>query len=251
MNVPRVLALLSLPLVSCSTGGQADASEKEQPAVAAPAAATAPAAAAALAAPAPPTSVAVNDSGLVYAPDSTLVAFVRTSVDRTITIDGADEKVIELWVARPDGSSGRRILESKAADDRRAALYSFEKLVFSNDGKRLYFLSDAWTTSGALHVVDIATRRSRYIAPANSILLLRSGQYAGCLVVSQHRYFLGSGSYDLYWMLAEDGDEIGLVSYDDPEHLRSQVDELLSFQADSGVQRSCASRSALGLQPRR
>jgi hypothetical protein len=41
-----------------------------------------------------------------------------------------------------------------------------------------------------------------------------SGEYKDCLLVQQHRYFVGSGSYDWYWLLRPDGKEVGPVGED-------------------------------------
>jgi len=42
--------------------------------------------------------------------------------------------------------------------------------------------------------------------------VILGGEYAGCLLVNRHRYFLGGGSYDWVWLLTADGKEIGPVS---------------------------------------
>jgi len=35
------------------------------------------------------------------------------------------------------------------------------------------------------------------------------GQYKGYLIVNQHRYFIGGGSYDWYWLFSPAGKEAG------------------------------------------
>lgn len=192
-----------------------------------------------------------RDSGLVFSPDSTMVAFVRTRSDRFIKSDVYTAPAQELWIARRDGADPRRLLEGRESADMQHVLAGFKKLVFSNDGSKVFFLSPAWSTSDALHVVEVASAQERYIASANSLQLLRTGAYSGCLVVSQHRYLVGTGSYDHYWLIAENGDEIGLVGYDNDEHLKGQIEELLSSAADAGSKRSCASRESLRRSPAR
>jgi len=86
-----------------------------------------------------------------------------------------------------------------------------DSLCFSPDGTDLYFISSAWVVSGALHVVNVRTGRERFVDAANSVEVVRSGEYAGHLIVNQHRYFLGTGSFDWYWLLDPKGREVGPV----------------------------------------
>lgn len=201
-----------------------------------------PAAAAPAAAPVTETP---RDSGLVISPDSSMVAFIRTRRDRFVSVDGGRMPAQELWVARRDGSGARRLVEARDAADRRDAIGGFEKLAFSNDGQRLFFLSPAWTTSGAIYLVDVVLGSPRFVTSANSMQILRTGDYAGCLVASQHRYFVGGGSYDKYYLFAENGEEIGVVAYDDPEHLKTQLADLTEVRRDGKSNRSCASKASL------
>lgn len=52
-------------------------------------------------------------------------------------------------------------------------------LTFSPDGKTLYFLTSAWATSGAVHAVNIADAKQRYLLPANSLTVVADGEYKG------------------------------------------------------------------------
>lgn len=195
----------------------------------------------------PDAAVAVSalDSGLVVSPDGSIVAFVRKIAGREVKIGVNEFAAEELWVAKRDGSAARRLLESREARDLEQALGGFRQLTFSNDGQRIFFLSPAWETSDALHVVDVTLGHERFVAPANSLDILRSGYRAGCLVVSQHRYYAGGGSYDNYYLFAENGDEIAVVSHDDPEHLKTKLAELTQVGRDGQSNRSCASKESL------
>ncbi len=89
-----------------------------------------------------------------------------------------------------------------------------ESLKFSPDGKRLYFITSAWVTSGALHRVNVDGSGERFVAAANSLKVLGSGSYKGHLIISQHRYFLGGGSYDWYYVFTPQGKEVGPLGAD-------------------------------------
>jgi hypothetical protein len=75
-------------------------------------------------------------------------------------------------------------------------------------------VTPAWATSGAVHVVDSTNRKERYLFAGNELKIVPSGEYKDCLVVQQHRYFVGGGSYDWFWLLRPDGKEVGPVGDD-------------------------------------
>ena len=93
-------------------------------------------------------------------------------------------------------------------------LAAFQALQFSTNGKLVYFISPQWATSGAVHVVDTTNRKERYLFPGNDIRVVAGGEYKDCLLVQQHRYFIGGGAYDWYWLFRTDGKEIGPVGED-------------------------------------
>ena len=84
-------------------------------------------------------------------------------------------------------------------------------LAFSPDSKTLYFTTSAWTTSGALHAVQVDGKHLRYIMPANVVKIVMEGEYKGHLLVSQHRYFVQGGSFDWFWLFTPTGKEVGPV----------------------------------------
>ncbi|OGT45383.1 MAG: hypothetical protein A3E83_00120 [Gammaproteobacteria bacterium RIFCSPHIGHO2_12_FULL_41_20] len=78
-------------------------------------------------------------------------------------------------------------------------------LLFSPDNKILYFITSAWVTSGALHAININGTKEHYITSANSFEVVTKGEDKGYLIVYQHRYFIGGGTYDWYWLISPNG----------------------------------------------
>lgn len=73
----------------------------------------------------------------------------------------------------------------------------------------LYALVPGWVTSDALIRFENDGPSAKLLVGANSVYLIASGQYAGKLMVSQHRYYDDQpGSYDHYFIIDEDGKQL-------------------------------------------
>jgi hypothetical protein len=152
-----------------------------------------------------------RDSGPVLAPDGKWVVFVR-KVDGKKIATGSDEvDPTELWQIRIDGKETTLLMKCRESDKPESVVASFENLQFSTTGRLVFFVTPAWATSGAVHVVDTTNRKERYLFPGSDVKVVPSGEYKDCLLVLQHRYFVGAGSYDWYWLLRPDGKEVGPV----------------------------------------
>ena len=141
-----------------------------------------------------------RDRDPVLSPGGRRVAFVRR-----------DTTVSELWIVDVGGGPARRLVAARPNDEPRANLTRFASPRFSPDGRTIYFLTEAWVTSGAVHAVDVATGRVRYVCPGNSLRVVPRGEYAGHLMVEQHRYFVGGGSYDWVWLVTPAGRDVGPI----------------------------------------
>jgi dipeptidyl aminopeptidase/acylaminoacyl peptidase len=161
-----------------------------------------------------------RDSEPVLAPDGKWIVFIRTVPGKKISTGSGDAKETQLWQMRADGKEPACLVRSKSGDKMEAVLAGFSQPQFSTNGKLVYFLSEAWATSGALHVVDTTNGKEHFVCPAAQFEVVRSGEYRDDLLVQQHRYFIGGGSYDWFWLLKPDGTEVGPVG-EDTENFKS------------------------------
>ena len=132
----------------------------------------------------------------------------------------------ELRQVNADGTDDKLLLYGRKGDAE-DQLCDFRSKQFSSDGRRLYFLSPAWTATGALHVYDTRTRKEHYLMPANDLLVLNfcSGEHKDNIVIEAHRYFALGGSYDWYWLYDATGKkELGpLGHFDSPDAMVAQA----------------------------
>ena len=126
-----------------------------------------------------------------------------------------DLKTMKSRLLVRDRPLGKSVAEMDL--EKTTAIICDDSLRFSPDGIHLYFRVSAWVTSDALHGVNLRTGVTRFITPANSVEVVMSGAYAGDLIVQKHRYFLGGGSYDWYWLITPGGREIGPIGESDEQ----------------------------------
>jgi hypothetical protein len=155
-----------------------------------------------------------RDSAPVLAPDGKWVAFVRKVDGKKVATGSDEEEPTELWQVRIDGKEPSLLVKCRAAEKMESVIGGFDSVQFSTNGKLLYFVTPAWATSGAVHVVDTTNRKERYLFPGNNLKVVPAGEYKDCLLVQQHKYFVGGGSYDWFWLLRPDGKEVGPVGED-------------------------------------
>ncbi|MDF2986682.1 MAG: putative N-acetylmuramoyl-L-alanine amidase [Eubacterium sp.] len=129
-----------------------------------------------------------------------------------------------MWIQYQDGRE-MRLISSKPHEDPEKNITGIQNATFSTDKTKVYFMSDAWVTSSSIHVVDIKTKKEQYVCPGNSLKVLQSGSHKGKLIVNQHRYKKGGGSYDHYFLVDEQGTELKDLGEDLDEELMEQIEK--------------------------
>jgi hypothetical protein len=152
-----------------------------------------------------------RDSEPVLAPDGKWVAFVRKVDGKKIATGSEEVDPTELWQVRVDGKEATLLLKCRDTGKPETGIAAFWSLQFSTNGKLVYFVTPAWAVTGAVYVVDTTNRKARYLFPGNDVKVVPPGEFKDCLLVLQHRYFIGGGSFDWYWLMRPDGKEIGPV----------------------------------------
>jgi hypothetical protein len=167
-----------------------------------------------------------RDSAAVQSPDGRTVAFVRY-VGGTASTPYPDLPRTQLRTVDVRSGRERLLVRSPPADAPQRTLAAFQGPAFSPSGNRIYFVSEAWVTSGAVHAVSVATGREWYVCPGSSVEVVPRGEYRGDLLVEQHRYWLGGGSYDWMWLVTPRGKPIDAIGETD-----EQLADFLRMNAD-------------------
>jgi hypothetical protein len=118
-----------------------------------------------------------HDSEPVLSPDGKWIVFVRTVPGKKISTGLGDADATDLCQIRADGKNPTALVHPKDSDKMETVLAGFSKPQFSTNGRLVYFLSEAWATSGALHVVDSTNGKEHFVCPALEFEVIPSGEY--------------------------------------------------------------------------
>ncbi|MBZ9626070.1 Ig-like domain-containing protein [Clostridium sp. FP2] len=142
---------------------------------------------------------------------------ILKDTDKPLISTGAGDALNnELWVKYSDGKE-ELLVESMDAEDIKDIIAGIFNPQLTQDKKKIYFMTEAWATSAAIHVVEIKSKNQQFVCSGNYLKIIEKGQYSGKLIVNQHRYSddPNLGAYDNYYIVDENGKQIEDLG-DDP-----------------------------------
>lgn len=157
-----------------------------------------------------------KDSSPELSPNKKMIAFIRTGNQVIPNRCDVDAKYgNEIWLYDFSTKKEKRLVKNNfECDEPIKRIVDPDYLLFSLDSRTLYFETSAWTTSGAIHAVNINGKYLRFVTDGGNLRVVQSGPYKGDLIVNQHRYrFKGDtplGSYDWDWLFTPTGKQIKL-----------------------------------------
>ncbi|ABK61086.1 hypothetical protein [Clostridium novyi] len=115
----------------------------------------------------------------------------------------------QLWLKYSNGQE-KLLVSSREEEDVRYVIAGISNPKFTSDKKSIYFLSEAWAVSAAVHKVDVETGEEKFICDGNYFEIIENGKYKGKLLVIKHKYraYPMNGSYEGVCVVDEYGNEI-------------------------------------------
>jgi hypothetical protein len=142
-------------------------------------------------------------------PDKTTIVFIRKA-------ENASRSGIYLLDLRTKLIS--LLIEEKTSKDPEKDLTGLALPHFSVDGRSVYFSADAWATSGAIHVIDLNNKQTRFVSSGNGIDIVRTGPYVGNIVTERHVYEKSlKGSYNSFFLIDQYGNVIAELGNDEEQ----------------------------------
>ncbi len=162
--------------------------------------------------------------------DGRRVVFTRVVEGRFLAAPSGDSlPVSELCVANVAGGGERVLLVAGAKRHRNGSpVAGFWSPQFSPDGRTVWFASPATVTSDVACALDLEGGAMREVCGANSLRVIRRGPRAGCLVVEQHRYRKGGGSYDWLYLVDARGRTLRTLGDPGDPKVEARVRDLLA-----------------------
>lgn len=130
-----------------------------------------------------------------------------------------------LWLIDVQTGAARELVASAPAEDLRRNLAAMWQPEFALDGKGLYVEADAWTTSSAIHRVDLPSGAHRFVTDGEKLGVVPRGKFAGYLLVQKHKYHGAPkfGSYNPVYVVRPDGKWSRLIPGSDKDEGETSV----------------------------
>ena len=155
-------------------------------------------------------TISNRDSCPQLSPDGKSVVFVRDTPGRIVATGSGEVDATELWLVYVDTKKAELLLEGKSAPQAKNMLANFDSPQFSQDGRYVYFKSDAWATSDSIQRISVASRKVRFVIDGVNFKMIPHGRYGGFLLVERAliKFDKNGGSLgrDVYlWLVSPEG----------------------------------------------
>lgn len=133
-----------------------------------------------------------------------LSLIIKETKKSPIEVGWGDAPNNELWLKYTDGHD-ELLVTCRANTDLKKQIAGISNPQISLDKKRIYFESAAYVTSNTVFIVDIETKKVKFICAGNEVKVITTGEYAGKISVYKHEYADGGGSFDRGYIIDDDG----------------------------------------------
>lgn len=149
-----------------------------------------------------------QDSEACLSSDKKMVVFIRTYQNQYLEGIRGQALKQEIWLINISGEHSKLLVESTPNDEPKYNLTSFHNLQFDGDSKKVFFQTEAWAVSSAIHSTDIKSNKTDFITDGNSLNIIKNGKFKNYLITEKHKYYPEGGSYDSFWLVSPSGEEV-------------------------------------------
>jgi len=142
------------------------------------------------------------DSDPSLSADGKSIVFVRDTPGELVDAAAGRINATELWLMNISTRKADLLIKGKDDPDRKRTLAGFHHPIFSPDNHSVYFISEAWVVSGAIHKILLNTKEVDFLIDGASFGVISVGRYSGYVLV--HRNLV---KFD------KNGDSLGRDSY--------------------------------------
>jgi hypothetical protein len=164
---------------------------------------------AAIASALPSVVATAQPSDTATSPDGRYRVWVK--VERPPAAEGVDRGITSLWLTDTRTHISRMVVRGNEAPSNVAIFSAFGDPHFLMDGTSVYLSVVAGEVSMATFRVDLRTGARRFAMFGGAVGVMRTGPYAGCLLVQQHRYWTKGGSYNPVVLVRPNGKQLLMI----------------------------------------
>lgn len=158
------------------------------------------------------TNSGINNNP-VLSPDGNKIVFTRKSnreADLTTYGDDPDPTFLladQLWIMDSNGKNQKMLVEDCAYESGEQVINHIRNIHFALDSKSIFFCTDGWNTSDALHQVNIDGTGEHFVTSSCGYEIINTGDNKNNLKVSLHLYG-DDGSYHSLRIFSPEGKEL-------------------------------------------
>lgn len=146
-----------------------------------------------------------------FSPNEEKIVFVRRTPERKVEAGPGDFEANEIWVMDRTGSNPKKVVEGRQHKDMKLNLTGLRMPIFSNDGSQIYFHGAFAVVTDGNWVFNLNNGRVSFFSSGSIYGIVKNGPWKDHVFVGQHRYYVGGGSYDWFWLYDSNGEEIGTI----------------------------------------
>jgi hypothetical protein len=151
--------------------------------------------------------------------DEKYAVWVKDTPTQQVETGSGEIPATELWIKKEPNGEPRLLVKGRYDPDIKKTIAGISNPCFSVDRKNIYFVSEAWATSGSIQRVAVDGGAVNFVIDGNSVDVIQRGHYSGKLLVERallksdkNGETLGREMY--LWLVDVDGrpiKEIGLA----------------------------------------